>query len=104
MPTACAVECERTNNKTNMRVFTNARIISASQNNGKDEEGKAFTWFTVFLKNDEGEVLEVSSGNNNFEEFEGESGVVELEIRKQDQKTKVKMLSFKAEEDEEEIT
>jgi len=86
-----------------MRVFTNARIVSASQNNGKDDEGKAFTWFSVFLKNDEGEVLEVSSGNNNFEEFEGESGVVELEIRKQDNKTKVKMVSFKEGDGEKEI-
>lgn len=77
-----------------MKAYANGRIITASENTGNDENGKEFKWNTVFVKDQDGAVIEMSSGSQNFDQFEGDTGVCEFEIRKDGPKIKVKFVGF----------
>jgi len=70
-----------------MKVFANARVIVCEEQNATDEQGTAFNWFTVYLKDETGSVLKINSGKNNFSDFEGENGIVEIDLF-EDQNTK----------------
>jgi len=64
-----------------MYVFLNASIrIVEKPEPFADDEGKPVVYFINTIKTKEGEVLVINS-KDNYEEFEGQEGVVKLRLR-----------------------
>jgi len=57
-----------------MKLYTNAGVKIVEHNNFQDEQGRPVDYYTVYLKNEDGEVLEVNSGTD-FTNMEGETGI-----------------------------
>jgi len=64
-----------------MQLKTNATLKIVEKNNFKGEDGKEVSYFINYLKDDEGGVLETTSGRD-FSEFEGQDGVAIIAPRK----------------------
>lgn len=66
-----------------MRLYTNASVKIVEKNSFTNTENQPVEYFTVYLKNDEGEVLEVNSGTD-FSDHESKSGVAIIKATKRD--------------------
>jgi len=84
-----------------MKLFTEGTIKIVEKNNFSDQEGKTVEFYTVFLKNEDGEVLEINSGKEDFSNMEGEYGVATINARKRDGGGyKLSLVAFKKAEKE----
>jgi len=66
-----------------MYLYAEATIKIVEKNNFSDQEGKTVEYFTVFLKNEEGEVIEVNT-TTDFTSKEGVKGVAKIRATKRE--------------------
>jgi len=66
-----------------MILQTNATLKIVEKNSFKDQEGKEINYHINYLKDEEGGVLEVTSGPD-FSGYEGQSGVATITPRKRE--------------------
>jgi len=77
-----------------MNLFANAEVKIVEKQSFTDEGGTTVEYFVNYIKNDEGEVLELNS-KNDYTEFEGKTGVVKIRARKQETRGfKLTMVGF----------
>jgi len=68
-----------------MKLYANATLRIVEKNSFADENNQTVEFFTNFLKNEDGEVIEVNS-KEDYSEHEGKFGVAAIRVRKQDTK------------------
>lgn len=76
-----------------MKLYTNAKILAVETNNFSDEQGRTIEFYTNFIKDEEGAVLKINSGKEDFSKYEGKTGVLGIEIREQNGQIKAKLVS-----------
>jgi len=72
----------------------NAKIALTSREEGVDEGGAPFHWYTATLKDEGGAAVEVGTGIKDFAEHEGEMGICVLDVMKRDGKQKIRLVDF----------
>lgn len=78
-----------------MKLYTNARLIAVEENNfAEKESGKNIQFFTCFLKDESGAVVKINSGKENYDQYEGDTGVAEIQLSERDGKWVPKVVSF----------
>jgi len=82
-----------------MIFYANAKVVASGRNEGVDEGGAPFHWFDVVVKDDKGNRATLGTGMNNFEDFEGQEGVLEIRITDESNgKKKVRAVAFQPNE------
>jgi len=66
-----------------MQLQTHATLKITERNSFKDQEGKDVEYYANFLKDGEGQVLEIP-GTTDFSEHEGRDGVATIRARKRE--------------------
>jgi len=64
-----------------LKVYTEAVIKIVESVHFSNDMGEPVDYFIAYLKDDEGGVVKVNCGKNNFSEFEGLDGTCEIEVR-----------------------
>lgn len=72
----------------------NGKIALTSREEGADENGQSFHWYTATIKDDSGAAVEVGTGMKDFSEHEGEMGICVLDVMKRDGKQKIRLVEF----------
>jgi len=76
------------------KAYMNAKIALSSREEGVDEGGAPFHWFTATLKDETGSAVEVGTGMVDFSKFEGQMGICVLDVVKRDMKQKIRLVEF----------
>jgi len=77
-----------------MKLYAKVRVLAVEENSFKNNENQEIKFCKNYLKDDEGSVIELNSGKQNFSEFEGKEGVGEFEARMVNDKWQLKLRSF----------
>lgn len=81
-----------------MKLYSNATIKICEKNSFENDEGENIEFYGAYLKDDEGQVVKISSGKRDLSEFEGQQGVVVLNVRNDGGGIKLSLVDFRPEE------